>query len=63
MLVDELAKTVCLPENFDMLKKLFKKVRNIDLSNKNPEYIKDYLLTNKHFLALLKRALDNMPEV
>ena len=63
MLVDELNKEVCLPNNFDMLVKLFNKLDKIDLSNKNPDYIKDYLLANKHFLTLFKRAFDNMPEV
>ena len=63
MLVDEFAKNVILPENFDMLVKLFNKLNQIDLSNKSPGYIKDYLMANKHFLTLFKRAFESKPEV
>jgi len=60
MLVDELAKIVTCKTNFDMLVKLFNKLCKIDLANKKPGYIKDYLMANKHFLTLFKRAFDYM---
>ena len=41
MLVDELGKIVCLPQNFDMLVSLFNKLCKIDLINKKPGYVKD----------------------
>ena len=63
MLVDELRKIVTCAHNFDMLVKLFYKLNKIDLANKKPGYIKDYLMANKHFLTLFKRAFDYMPEV
>ena len=62
MLVDELGKIVCLPNNFDMLVSLFNKLCKIDLVNKKPGYVKDYMQTKKHFLTLFKRAFDYMPE-
>ena len=62
MFVDELAKIVCLPNNFDMLVLLFNKLCKIDLVNKRPGYVKDYMQTKKHFLTLFKRAFDYMPE-
>ena len=58
MLVDELRKVVGLSENFKMLTNLFDKLCKIDLSNKNPGYVKDYIQTKKHFLTLFKRAFD-----
>ncbi|MBP3801733.1 MAG: hypothetical protein J6I85_06920, partial [Clostridia bacterium] len=63
MLVDELGRIVCLPENFDMLVALFNKLCKIDLTNKKPGYIRDYLMAKKHFMTLFKRAFDYMPEV
>jgi len=62
MLVDELGKIVCLKDNFDMLVKLFKKLYKINLENKKPGYVKDYIQTKKHFLTLFKRAYDIKPE-
>ena len=62
MLVDELGKIVCLPQNFDMLVSLFNKLCKIDLINKKPGYVKDYMQSKKHFLTLFKRAFDYMPE-
>ena len=62
MLVDELRKIVCEPKNFDMLVDLFKKECKIDLTNKKPGYVKDYIQTKKHFMTLFKRAFDQMPE-
>ena len=62
MLVDELGKIVCLPNNFDMLVSLFNKLCKIDLVNKKPGYVKDYMQAKKHFLTLFKRAFDRMPE-
>ena len=62
MLVDELGKIVCLKDNFDMLTKLFNKLCKIDLTNKKPGYVKDYIQTKKHFLTLFKRAYDIKPE-
>ena len=62
MLVDELGKIVCLPENFDMLVSLFNKLCKIDLVNKKPGYVKDYMQAKKHFLTLFKRAFDYMPD-
>ena len=63
MLVDELCKIVCQPNNFDMLVALFKKLCKIDLANKPPGYVKDYIQTKKHFMTLFKRAFDHMPEI
>ena len=63
MLVDELARIVILPENFDMLVALFNKLCKIDLTNKKPGYIRDYLMAKKHFMTLFKRAFDYMPEI
>ena len=63
MLVDELGKTVCLPNNFDMLSQVFKKLSNIDLENKKPGYVKDYMQAKKHFLTLIKRECDIKPEI
>ena len=62
MLVDELGKIVCLPNNFDMLVSLFNKLCKIDLINKKPGYVKDYMQSKKHFLTLFKRAFDYMTE-
>ena len=62
MLVDDLCKIVCQPDNFDMLVELFNKLCNIDLSNKKPGYVKDYIQVKKHFMTLFKRAFDHMPE-
>ena len=42
MLVNELGKIVCLPDNFEMLVSLFNKLCKINLANKNPLYIRDY---------------------
>ena len=63
MLVDELCKIVCQPNIFDMLVALFKKLCKIDLANKPPGYVKDYIQTKKHFMTLFKRAFDHMPEI
>ena len=62
MLVDDLCKIVCQPNNFDMLVELFNKLCKIDLSNKKPGYVKDYIQVKKHFMTLFKRAFDRMPE-
>ena len=62
MLVDELRKIVCQPNNFDMLVTLFKQLCKIDLANKKPGYVKDYIQVQKHFMTLFKRAFDEMPE-
>ncbi len=62
MLVDELGKIVCQPDNFDMLSTLFNKLCKIDLVNKKPNYAKDYIKAKKHFMTLFKRAFDRMPE-
>ena len=63
MLVDELGKTVCEPNNFNMLSSLFSKLSKIDLANKNPRYVKDYMKTKKHFLNLIKRECEIKPEM
>ena len=62
MLVDDLCKIVCKPDNFDMLVELFNKLCKIDLTNKKPGYVKDYIQVKKHFMTLFKRAFDQMPE-
>ena len=62
MLVDDLCKIVCQPDNFDMLVDLFNKLCKIDLANKKPGYVKDYIQAKKHFMTLFKRAFDHMPE-
>ena len=62
MLVDELGKIVCQPDNFDMLSTLFSKLCKIDLVNKKPNYAKDYIKAKKHFMTLFKRAFDRMPD-
>ena len=62
MLVDDLCKIVCQPNNFDMLVELFNKLCKIDLTNKKPGYVKDYIQVKKHFMTLFKRAFDRMPE-
>ena len=63
MLVNELGKIVCLPDNFEMLVSLFNKLCKINLADKNPLYIRDYLMFMKHFMTLFKRAFDYMPEI
>ena len=62
MLVDELGKIVCLPQNFDMLISLYNKLSKIDLINKKPGYVKDFMQSQKDFLTLFKRGFDNKPE-
>ena len=62
MLVDDLCKSVCQPENFDMLVSLFKKLCKINLANKKPGYVKNYIQGQKHFMTLFKRAFDHMPD-
>ena len=63
MLVDELGRIVCLEINFEMLIALFYKLCKINLSNKTPGYIRDYLMFMKYFMTLFKRAFDYMPEI
>ena len=63
MLVTELGKIVILQVNFEMLIQLFYKLCKIDLVNKKPCYIRDYLMAKKHFMTLFRRAFDYMPEI
>ena len=63
MLVDELGRIVISPTNFEMLIILFNKLCRINLTNKKPGYIRDYLMAMKFFMLLFKRAFDYMPDI
>ena len=63
MLVDDLRKNICLPENSDMLKSTFNKLNQINLAQKKPEYVKDYMRAKKNFLTLFKRECEYEPEL
>ncbi|MBP5693836.1 MAG: hypothetical protein J6X03_00025, partial [Bacilli bacterium] len=63
MLVDELGRIVISVTNFEMLIILFNKLCRINLTNKKPGYIRDYLMAMKFFLTLFKRAFDYMPDI
>ena len=63
MLVDELGKIVSFGDNFEMLIALFYKLCKINLVNKKPGYIRDYIMFMKYFMILFKRAFDYRPEL
>lgn len=62
ILVDEIAKTLCLPENIKIIKDLFNITSNLNLEGKSDEYLKTYLLLNKYFMQVFSRIHNNIPE-
>lgn len=62
ILVEDITKVLCQPENITIIKNLFLKISNIDLHNKSPEYIKNYLLLNKYFIIIFHRIFHLIPE-
>jgi Asp-tRNA(Asn)/Glu-tRNA(Gln) amidotransferase C subunit len=62
VLVDDISKTLCEPENLKIIKNLFIKISNIELKNKSGEYIKAYVLLNKYFMIIFHRIFNLIPE-
>jgi len=62
ILVDEISKTLCEEDNLRIIKILFLKISNINLQEKNGEYIKSYVLLNKYFMIIFHRIFYLVPE-
>ena len=62
ILVEEIANTLCLPENIKIIRDLFNNTSNIDLEGKSDEYLKDYVLLNKYFMQVFNRIHGLIPD-
>jgi len=62
ILVDEIAKTLCQPENIKVIKDLFNTTTNLPLEGKSDEYLKTYVLLNKYFMQIFSRIHSSIPE-
>ena len=61
ILVEEIANTLCLPENIEIIRDLFNTTSNINLDNKSDEYLKTYVLLNKYFMQIFSRIHGLIP--
>lgn len=62
ILVDEIAKTLCQPENIKVIKDLFNTTSALSLDGRSDEYLKTYVLLNKYFMQVFSRIHNNIPE-
>lgn len=63
ILVDEISNVLTLPENLQVIKKIFDSISNLDLSKgKNKEYIENYILLNKYFMVIFHRLFNILPK-
>ena len=58
MLVDELGLQLKEENNFELLKKLFIQIQQIDLSNKDKDYINLFISLNKNFMVIFYRLFN-----
>ncbi len=62
ILVDEISNVLTLPENLQVLKKIFASISNLDLKNKGKEYMENYILLNKYFMVIFHRLFSILPK-
>lgn len=62
ILVEEILKTLCQPENIKVIKDIFNLTSNLDLEGKSDDYLKTYVLLNKYFMQIFSRIHNTIPE-
>ena len=63
MLVEDLAKLLNSPENFDLIISIFEDIKNIDLTDKSCDFTLNYLKLNKDFMIIFNRIFEIIPEL
>ena len=61
MLVDELGMQLQEEDNFELLKNLFIQIQQIDLTNKNKDFINLFVSLNKNFMVIFFRLFNLDP--
>jgi hypothetical protein len=62
ILVDDILNVLTQPENLQVIKKIFDSISNLDLKNKDKEYIESYILLNKYFMVIFHRLFNILPK-
>ena len=63
MLVDELGMKLQEEDNFELLKNLFIQIQQIDLSNRNKDFINLFVSLNKNFMVIFFRLFNLDPSI
>jgi len=62
ILVEDILNVLTQPENLQVIKKIFDSISNLDLKNKDKEYIESYILLNKYFMVIFHRLFNILPK-
>lgn len=62
ILVDDISNVLTQPENLQVIKKIFDSISNLDLKNKDKEYMENYILLNKYFMVIFHRLFNIVPK-
>ena len=62
MLVEDIGRIACEPDNLKMLIELFEVLCQIDLNGKDAQYVKTYVSVLKYFMVIFQRIFNIIPE-
>ena len=62
MIVQDIENEVCSLDNMIVIIGLFNKIYEINLENKNKQFLNEYITLMKYFMIIFKRVIENDPE-
>ena len=62
MIVQDIENEVCSLDNMIVIIGLFNKLYEINLENKNKQFLNEYITLMKHFMIIFKRVIESDPE-